>query len=193
MCLLIIIVQELPAEIVSDEPSDHEITRKVSVRAGFAKPSSSSLQSTFHQPLTGMDVDSNGDSPLPQHKHKTLAYQTNPLSGVVNSHPCSDSSHDNEVTTTCYQPEGHDFPCTSMNYTSAYTRDEKMLVGGPIYCEGLSGNIDDYSDYVVPMNYCMPEVPQLIMLDESPLVMQDGPSQTVTTILMTASGKKWYS
>ena len=105
----------MPAEIVSDKTSDHKIIRKVSLHAGFEK-STSSLQSTFYQSLTRMDVDSNGDSPLPQHKHKTLTYQTNPLLGVVNSYPCSDSGHDIEITTTCYQPEGNDMPCTSMNY-----------------------------------------------------------------------------
>ena len=50
------------------------------------------------------------------------------LSGVVNSHPSSDGSHDIEVTIyNLYKPEVNDMPCTSMNYTSVYTRDVKCL------------------------------------------------------------------
>ena len=73
-----------------------------------------SLQNAFHQPLTGMVAGTYQlkDSPLPQHKHKTVAYQSIILSGGANSHLCIVMV---VMTTELLKPvisqKKHDVPC----------------------------------------------------------------------------------
>ena len=92
----------------------------------------------------------------------------------------------------------------SLTRTSLPTKgDEKIDIYGP-FCEGLSGDVDDYGDYstndaeeascqLTPsaINYCMPQPPRPIFDEDSPLVMQDasGPS-TVTSKSTFTSGKQ---
>ena len=176
------IVQELPAEAVSNEPSGHVVTRKASSALNIAKsPSWPSFKYAI-QPMTAM----NGIDKVP-------------LSQDTPVH------HDDDITTTSCQPaEEQDALYFSINHSSLHNKgDETMDINGP-FCEGLSGCIDDYSDYstnkaeegsyclltFVP-NYYIPENPPIIVVDESPLVLQDGPNEVITVSVPTStSGKK---
>lgn len=171
----------MQTETVSNEPSSDEMTREASTDL-MTSPRTSSLQNVIHQSVAGMDDINNSGLSLPQHKQKTLAYHNAQCWATVNSYQCTD---DNGVTVISHQPEENRY--VSISHTSLHKGDEKMVMGGPLFCEGLSGNIDDYSDYVIPINYCMPEIPQSIMLEESPLVIQDGYSQATTIPVLTTT------
>ena len=115
-------------------------------------------------------------------------YHNSPSQGTV-------SSHDGDVTTTCHQPvEGRDVQYFSLDPSSLHNKEhEEIDVNGP-YCEGLSEDIDENSDcstidpeegssceQIVPVVFHMPERPQPIMLEVSPLVIQDGSMEFITT------------
>ena len=110
------------------------------------------------------------------------AYQDSSNTNIVNSQPCSDD---------CDQPEENDMHCISRNQNSVHTKgDEQMCVLGPVHCEGLSGAIDDYSDGVDEIHYCIPPPPQPILVELSPLVLEDVDMQT--SIHTNTSGKKGF-
>ena len=180
-------VQPLQAKTVSTEPSSHGVTRKASSASGFVKsPSWPSLKHAI-QPITLIN-DVSIDPPLP-------------CDTVV----CHDN---NDVTTTACQPtEEQDALYFSVNKSSLHNKgDEIMDINGP-FCEGLSGCIDDYSDHATNQpeegSTCMltlnseccyiPEKPLPIVIEDSPLVLQDDPNETITVSLptnSTSSGKK---
>ena len=115
------------------------------------------------------------------------------------------SSHDGDVTTTCHQPVGgRDVRYFSLNPSSLHNKEhEEIDVNGPVFCEGLSGDIDDYSDYstndpeegsfceqtIVTVVFHIPEAPHTIMLEVSPLVVQDGSMEleVITTSAPTST------
>ena len=181
MVIFVDIVQEIPVEAVSDEPSGHVATRKASSASKIVK--SPTLKDAV-RPMTAMnDIDS---VTVPQ-----------------------DIRHDdNDVTTISHQPaKEQDAMYFSVTHSSLHNKgnDEAMDINGPIrpFCEGLSGCVDDYSDYstneaeegsyclsaFVPVNYYMPENPQPIVVEESPLVFQDE-ALTVSVPSTSSSGKK---
>lgn len=169
------------AEAVSNEPTSHVVTRKAPSATKIVKsPSWPTLKHAI-RPMTAMnDVDS---VILPQDLHHD----------------------DNNVTTTSCQPaEEQDVLYFSVNHSSLHNKgNETMDINGPIrpFCEGLSGCVDDYSDYstneaeegsyclstFVPVNYYIPENPLPITVEESPLVLQDGPNEALTVSFPTSS------
>ena len=106
------------------------------------------------------------------------------------------SSHDGDVTTACHQPvEGRDIHYFSQDPSSLHNKEHEEIDFNGTYCEGISRDIDDYSDCItndpeegssceqtiVPVVFHIPERPQPIMLEVSPLVIQDGAVEFVTT------------
>ena len=137
MCYL---VQQLQAE-----PSSDKITREA-----LSINSQSVRNGSVYQPILGTDNTNNCGQPLPQ-KQQMEAYQDSSNTNIVNSQPCSDD---------CDQPEENDMRCISRNQNSVHTKgDEQMCVLGPVHCEGLSGAIDDFSDCVDEIHYCIPPPP----------------------------------
>ena len=176
MCYL---VQQLQEESSSDK-----ITREAPTINSLSLPNGS-----VYQPLLGTDITDNCGQPHPQQKQQMEAHCDSSYTNIVNSQPCSDDCDDDFTTTYC-QPGENDIHMP-WSHTSVHTKgDEQMNVLGPVYCEGLSGAVDDYSgcvdsihcyipsipqpsDCVDLINYCMPSSPQPILVEVSPLVMED--------------------
>ena len=176
-----------PVEAKNDESMDHAVTRKAhSVTSSLEKSSSwPLLQSAATRHLFNESNDINDVTLLPQCKQDTIA--------------C-----DNKVTTISCQPtEDQDAMYVSTKSSSLPNKGENIELTGP-FCEGLSGDIDDYSDYstndpeegslcmlsTVP-NFYIPDSPQPVFVEESPLVLPDGPSQSISDCaLTTTSGKR---
>ena len=117
----------------------------------------------------------------------------------INSVPLSQDivvrHDDNDVTMSSCQPaEEQDMLYFSVNNSSLHNKgNETMDFNGP-FCEGLSRCIDDYSDYstndaeegsfcsskFVPVHYYIPKNPVPIVMEESPLVLQDGQAVTIS-------------
>ena len=171
------------AEAVNNEPSSHEATRKASSAANIVKSPSWPTLKHAVRPMTAMNgIDS----------------VTLPQDMPVCHHD------DNDVTTTSCQPaEEQDALYFSVNHSSLHNKgNEAMDINRPFY-EGLSrDNYSDYSTYeaeegsnylstFVPINYYIPENPLPIMVEESPVVFQDGPNEIITVSAPTSSsGKK---
>ena len=168
---------------VSNESND-ALTRRVPSTSSFVKSSSwPILQNALRQPITGMD-DINSNVPCPQDTCTVM--------------------YDNITTIPCQPAEDKDAHYISTNHSSLPNKaDEAIDMTGP-FCEGLSGCVDDYSDYstnqfeaeegiqiIIPV-YCKPQIPQSNWLDDSPLVMQDepNPSMTISMPTSTSNGKK---
>ena len=182
LLLMICVYLVQPVEVASDEPNNHAVTTRDSSVSAFVKSSSwPSLQNALCQPITRTD-DINRVIPYAQ---DTAIY-------------------DKVTTVPCQPAEDQDALYISTNYSSLPNKaDETIDINGP-FCEGLSGYVDDYSDYgtnqceeegiqfLVP-NYCKPQSPQSHWLEDSPLVMQDEHSPTITVSVpssTTTSGKK---
>lgn len=183
MCINL--VKDVQAEAVSNEPSDHVTTRKVSSASGLVKsPSWPSFKDAFYQSITATN-DFTGTSSflLTRHRQDTMEYH-NP------------SSDDKDIT-TCYQPvEERDVFYVSTSHSSVQNKgDEKIDMNGPL-CEDHSANVAEETSSCLQtigqVTYCMSQIPQPIWLDEdSPLVILDGSSQPITISVPTSSsGKK---
>ena len=172
---------------MSDEPSNQETDRKASLASNFE-----TLQNASHKIKP---INAHSGASLVQCTEDPVPYQNSLHQGSV-------TSHNDDVTTICLQPvEGRDARYFSLNCSSLHNKEhEKIDVNGP-YCEGLSGEIDDYSDCstkdpeegsyceqtIVPVTFYIPERPQPIMLEVSPLVMQDGSREAFVTSAPTSS------
>ena len=184
---MLILVQ--PVEAVNNELMDHAVTRKAhSVTSSLGKsPSWPLLQKAATRHLFHESNDINDGNLLPRCEQGTLAY-------------------DDKVTTISYQPtEDQDTMYVSTKSSSLPNKGEKIDLTGP-FCEGLSGDIDDYSDYstndadpeegslcmqMVSPRFYIPDSPQPVFVEESPLMLPDGPSQSISAcVLTTASGER---
>lgn len=162
---------------VSNDPSNHEVTREAD-SASFTKSPSPGI----HHPIA-KENDIYNSAPLSQCKPQNEMLYDSSNSSMVSSHPCSDDSHEKGVD-MIYQPEENGGPYVSVNQASLdATGDEKLNFNGPCHF----GDTDEYSDYIgssyplatdttVPVHYCMPQSPQPVLVECSPLVWQDDPN-----------------
>ena len=165
------LVQRIQAEPVSNEPGCHKVTREASSAPNFQ--TTPSLQSAAYQPRS-IDI----------HSGSSLIECTEDTSII---------SSDGSKVTTCHQPaKERDAQYFSANPTSLHKGHEENLKG--LFCEDLSGNIDDYNDYStkktkegLQTTIYIPESPQPVMLEVSPLVIQDDPCEVITISFPTST------
>ena len=179
--------KETQAVPVSDESSYQEIDRRASLASDLQ--TSPSLHSASYQPKL---INAHSGALLTQCTEDLVTYRNSSSQGTV-------SPHDIDGTTLHHRPvERCDARYFSLNCSSLYSKEhEEIDVNGP-YCEGLSVEIDDYSNYstndpeegsyceqtIVPIVFHIPERPQPIMLEVSPVVIQD---EVITTSVPTST------
>lgn len=170
---MFILVQRIQAEPVSNELGCHKVTREASSAPNFQ--TTPSLQSAAHQPRS---IDIHSGSSLIECREDI---------GI-------DSSDGSKVT-TCHQPvKERDAQYFSANPTSLHNKGHEEIDLKGLFCEVQSKNIDDYNDYSTKITeeglqttIYIPESPQPIMLEVSPLVIQDDPCEVITISFSTST------
>ena len=172
-----------PEEARNNESSDCAVTRRAPSAASSVvkSPSWPLLQNAnTRYPFNESNVI-NDVTLLSQYKQETVSY-------------------DKVTTVSCQPAEDQNAIYTSIKSSSLPNKGEKIDITGP-FCEGLSGDIDDYSDYstndpeegslcihAITPNFYIPDSPQPVLVEESSLVLPDGPSQSISAC--ATSGKR---